>query len=52
MIIALRAFTVGLPNFAIAAMPGLTSSFVAIFVALLEFDLSVPMQKFSLKSRH
>ncbi len=33
-------------------MPGLTSSFVAIFVALLAFDLIVAMQKFSLKLRH
>ncbi len=52
MIIALRAFTVGLAYFLIADMPGLTSSFVAIFVALLAFDLIVAMQKFSLRFKH
>lgn len=52
LIVVMRAFTVGLAYFLIIDMPGLTSSFVAIFVALLPFDLIVAMDKFSLKPKH
>ena len=52
LIVVMRAFTVGLAYFLIIDMPGLTSSFVAIFVALLPFDLIVAMPKFSLKPKH
>lgn len=52
LIVVMRAFTVGLAYFLIIDMPGLTSSFVAIFVALLSFDLIVAMDKFSLKPKH
>lgn len=52
LIVVMRAFTVGLAYFLIADLPGLTSSFVAIFVALLAFDLIVAMNKFSFKFKH
>lgn len=48
-LLSARAFTVGLAYYAIADIPGLTSSMVAIFVALLPFDLIVAMPKFSAK---
>lgn len=44
-----RAFTVGLAYYSVHNFPGLTSSFVAIFVALLPFDLMVAMP--NLKTR-
>lgn len=52
LIVVTRAFTVGLAYFLIADLPGLTSSFVAIFVALLAFDLIVSMTKFSIRFKH
>ncbi len=44
-----RALTVGLSYYSVAGIPGLTSSFVAIFVALLPFDIIVALPRFSLK---
>lgn len=38
-----RAFTVGLAYYSVHRFPGLTSSFVAIFTALLPFDLMVSL---------
>ncbi len=52
LIVAMRSLTVGLAYFLIRDMPGLTSSFVAIFTSLLAFDLIVSMQKFSLRLKH
>ncbi|MFB5065627.1 MAG: cation:proton antiporter regulatory subunit [Candidatus Wallacebacter cryptica] len=52
LIVVMRALTVGLAYFLIIDMPGLTSSFVAIFVGLLAFDLIVAMPKFSLRPKH
>lgn len=52
LIIVMRAFTIGLAYYLVADIPGLTSSFVAIFVALLAFDLIVAMTRFSLKITH
>ena len=51
-IIVMRGLTVGLAYIFVIDMPGLTSSFVAIFVALLAFDLIVAMPKFSFKLKH
>jgi|GEM_PF-295451 len=48
-LIAARAFTVGLSYYVVAGLPGLTSSFVAVFVSLLPFDLIVAMPRFSLR---
>lgn len=48
----MRAFAVGLAYFLVVDLPGLTSSFVAIFIALLPFDLIVAMPKFSFKLKH
>ncbi len=47
-----RAFTVGLAYWLVSDIPGLTSSFVAIFVALLPFDIIIAMPKFSLRLAH
>ena len=47
-----RGFTVGLAFYLVVDIPGLTSSFVAIFVALLPFDLIVAMPRFSLRLQH
>ncbi|NLM68956.1 MAG: hypothetical protein GX177_03020 [Firmicutes bacterium] len=52
LIVVMRALTVGLAYFLIIDMPGLTSSFVAIFVGLLAFDLIVAMPKFSFRLKH
>jgi len=51
-IIIARSFAVGTAYYLVRGIPGLTSSFVAIFVALLLFDLSVAMPKFSLKFKY
>lgn len=42
-IVASRAATVGLAYLSVVDLPGLTSSFVAIFVSLLAFDLMVAL---------
>lgn len=47
-----QAMTVGLAYYSVVEIPGLTSSFVAIFVALLPFDLIVAMPSISLGLRH
>ncbi|NMB01082.1 MAG: hypothetical protein GX971_06110 [Firmicutes bacterium] len=51
-ILAMRAIVVGVAYYAIRGLPGLTSSFVAIFVGFLAFDLIVAMPKFSIRLRH
>lgn len=51
-ILAMRAIVVGVAYYLVRGMPGLTSSFVAIFVGFLAFDLIVAMPKFSLRLRH
>lgn len=51
-IVSARAFAVGTAYYLVKGIPGLTSSFVAIFVALLLFDLTVAMPKFSLKLKY
>lgn len=51
-ILAMRAIVVGFAYYLVRGMPGLTSSFVAIFVGFLAFDLIVAMPKFSLRFRH
>ena len=48
LIVLMRALAVGLAYYVVADIPGLTSSFVAIFVAFLPFDLIVAMPRFSL----
>lgn len=50
-LMAARAFTIGLSYYVVAGLPGLTSSFVAVFVSLLPFDLIVAMPRFSLRFR-
>jgi len=47
-----QAVTVGLAYYFVVGIPGLTSSFVAIFVALLPFDLIVAMPSISFGLRH
>lgn len=49
LIVLARALAVGLAYYVVADIPGLTSSFVAIFVACLPFDLIVAMPRFSLR---
>ncbi|HHW72169.1 MAG TPA: hypothetical protein GX393_02930 [Firmicutes bacterium] len=51
-IMAMRAMVVGTAYFLVRDLPGLTSSFVAVFVGFLSFDLIVAMPKFSIRLRH
>lgn len=51
-ILIMRAIVVGVAYYIVRELPGLTSSFVAIFVGFLAFDLIVAMPKFSLRLRH
>lgn len=51
-IFVMRAIVVGVAYYLVRGLPGLTSSFVAIFVGFLGFDLIVAMPKFSLRLRH
>ncbi len=51
LLMAARAFAIGLSYYVVAGLPGLTSSFVAVFVSLLPFDLIVAMPRFSLRFR-
>ncbi|MGI6037455.1 MAG: cation:proton antiporter regulatory subunit [Limnochordia bacterium] len=47
-----QALTIGLSYYVVQGFPGLTSSFVAIFVALLPFDLIVAMPKIWFAGRY
>lgn len=51
-IVVMRAIVVGLAYYVVRELPGLTSSFVAVFVGFLAFDMIVAMPKFSLRLRH
>src|SRR5690606_16961723 len=51
-ILAMRAIVVGVAYYLVRGLPGLTSSFVSIFVGFLSFDLIVAMPKFSIRLRH
>ncbi|HHT42184.1 MAG TPA: hypothetical protein GX014_02120 [Firmicutes bacterium] len=51
-ILAMRAIVVGVAYYLVRGLPGLTSSFVSIFVGFLSFDLIVAMPKFSIRFRH
>lgn len=51
-IVTMRSIVVGISYYLVRHLPGLTSSFVSIFVGFLAFDLSVAMPKFSLRLRH
>lgn len=48
----MRAIVVGVAYYLVRGLPGLTSSFVSIFVGFLSFDLIVAMPKFSIRFRH
>lgn len=48
----MRSIMVGLAYYMVRELPGLTSSFVAIFVGFLAFDLIVSLSKFSLHFKH
>jgi hypothetical protein len=51
-ILIMRSIVVGTAYYLVRGLPGLTSSFVSIFVGFLAFDLIVAMPKFSLRLRH
>lgn len=51
-ILTMRSIVVGTAYYVVRDLPGLTSSFVSIFVGFLAFDLIVAMPKFSLRLRH
>lgn len=51
-ILVMRSIVVGVAYYLVRELPGLTSSFVAIFIGFLAFDLIVAMSKFSLRLRH
>ncbi len=51
-ILIMRSIVVGVAYQLVRGVPGLTSSFVAIFVGFLAFDLIVSMPKFSLRFKH
>lgn len=51
-ILVMRSIVVGIAYYLVRGLPGLTSSFVSIFVGFLAFDLIVAMPKFSLRLRH
>src|SRR5690554_1529941 len=51
-ILIMRAIVVGTAYYLVRGVPGLTSSFVSVFVGFLAFDLIVAMPKFSLRPKH
>lgn len=51
-ILTMRAIVVGVAYYLVRGLPGLTSSFVSIFVGFLSFDLIVAMPKFSIRLAH
>ncbi|HHY10392.1 MAG TPA: hypothetical protein GX528_07485 [Firmicutes bacterium] len=51
-ILIMRAVVVGTAYYLVRGVPGLTSSFVSVFVGFLAFDLIVAMPKFSLRPKH
>ena len=51
-IMVMRSIVVGVAYFLVREIPGLTSSFVSIFVGFLAFDMIVAMPKFSFRLRH
>lgn len=51
-ILTMRAIVVGVAYYLVRGLPGLTSSFVSIFVGFLSFDLIVAMPKFSIRFTH
>ncbi|NLJ81121.1 MAG: hypothetical protein GX335_08865 [Firmicutes bacterium] len=51
-LLIMRAIVVGVSYYLVRELPGLTSSFVSIFVGFLAFDLIVAMPKFSLRIKH
>ena len=51
-ILVARSIVVGVAYYLVSGLPGVTSSFVAIFVGFLAFDLIVAMPKFSLRLKH
>lgn len=51
-ILTMRSIVVGVAYYLVRNLPGLTSSFVSIFVGFLAFDLIVSMPKFSLRLKH
>jgi hypothetical protein len=50
-IMVMRSIVVGVAYFLVREIPGLTSSFVSIFVGFLAFDMIVAMPKFSFRFR-
>ncbi|HHT69712.1 MAG TPA: TrkA C-terminal domain-containing protein [Limnochordia bacterium] len=51
-LMVMRSIVVGVAYFLVREIPGLTSSFVSIFVGFLAFDMIVAMPKFSVRFRH
>ncbi len=51
-IMVMRSIVVGVAYYLVREIPGLTSSFVSIFVGFLAFDMIVAMPKFSIRFRH
>jgi len=51
-ILIARSIVVGVAYYLVSGLPGVTSSFVSIFVGFLAFDLIVAMPKFSLRLKH
>lgn len=51
-LLVMRAVVVGVAYYLVRDLPGLTSSFVSIFVGFLAFDLLVAMPRFSLHPKH
>ena len=51
-ILVMRSIVVGVSYYLVRELPGLTSSFVALFVGFLAFDMIVAMPKFSIRLRH
>ena len=51
-ITVMRAIVVGVAYYLVRDLPGLTSSFVSIFVGFLAFDMIVAMPKFSIRLKH
>lgn len=51
-IMVMRSIVVGVAYYLVRDIPGLTSSFVSIFVGFLAFDMIVAMPKFSVRFGH
>lgn len=51
-ILTARAIVVGVAYYLVREIPGLPSSFVAVFAGFLAFDIIVAMPKFSLRIKH